>query len=364
MFKYVGNTSDLKRSLSALGRIIQKTNTVPILGNVMLSERNGMLAMMGTDLSVSMETAAPAEVISGSATIPYHKLTSFINVLDDDHISIEVNKDVSIAVCKGGDAISKIPTLPVEDMPTEIFERLTVPKNRTKELGADFVRDTLKTMAYACKSEKARVYLLGAHFDGTNKAIVATDGKIMAVEHFGGKFDGSFTLPSNSFDAVISICGDGDCEIKASDNAVSFETKTGFARTRMLDGTYPDYSRLIQHQNRILATVSHEELARVVSQGSLAYSSKSSACVVIINDDGITIEKDGDDGAKSQSRCHADVHNHAKFGMDPSYLIWAANSFADHKERVDILSDGDNSPIFVRPEADENSLRLLMPMRI
>ncbi len=364
MFRYHGKTSDLKRALSLAGRVVQKTNTIPILGHVMLSARSGKLAAMGTDIEVSVETLANAEDVSGATTIPYARLVSFVNALSDDRVTIEVAENNYIAICKGGDAVSKIPTLPIEDMPTQVFERLTVPEKRTMSFDASFMRDTIKTMAFACKSEKTRHYLAGAHFDGIGKSIVATDGRIMAVEKIGGHLDGSFTLPSGAFDTVMAICDDGDCEIKASDNAITFETGTGFVRTRMLDGTYPDYGRLVQNSGRVLATVSREELASVVAQGSLAYNAQSSACIVVLNDDGLTVEKNGDDGSMSQSRCHAEVHNHARFGMDPSYLTWAANSFAAHKDKVDILSDGDHSPVFVRPEADENSLRLLMPMRI
>ena len=140
MFRYHGKASDLKRALSVVGRVVPKSNTIPILGNVVLEERGGHCCIMGTNLDVSVEVSTDVEDVTGKTTIPHSRLSAFLNVLDDDVVSIEVGKDSGVATCKGGDAVSKIPTLPIEDMPEALFGDLEVPKDRTLQLGGDFVR--------------------------------------------------------------------------------------------------------------------------------------------------------------------------------------------------------------------------------
>ena len=362
MFSFEGKTGDLKRALNTVGNVIAKNGTVPILANVLIEHsKDGKFHLSGTNIDIAMSNEVEGSG-SGSITIPHAKLSSFVNVSDHETIKIEQKGEEQSVKCTAGDATCKIPTLPVEDMPVQVMHDIDC---NEFFIPCDRLKDILRAMQFACKSEKSRAYLMGAYFDTVNGAVVATDGKIMAVDYVDmSDAVQPFILPANAIDAVIKLCDHGECVVRANNAAATFRTNIGFLRTKVIDGKFPDYTRLLQSQERVIGSLSIDELVRVVQQGSIAADPMTQGCLVSFGEYGFSVERKGSDGDYSQSKGWADVKNSMEFGMLPSYLTWAANSFNSDAEHVEIMCDGNNYPVFMRAVNDKNSLRLLMPMRI
>jgi DNA polymerase-3 subunit beta len=272
--------NELLRELQLFQGIVERKNTIPILANILIEANDGEVRMLATDLEVALRSKCPASVARGGAlTLPAKKLYEIVRALPETDVRIEEDKNgVKVAADRFD---SRMQTLPREDFPTlpEVSgkSRAMLPRNAVKEMVA-------KTQ-FAITGEDTRYFLNGAKFVLKPKSLtlVATDGHRLAlveVAHdVGVAEEVGVILPKKTLLELgkLLLDGDGDITFEAGENHLFFEVGVRMLISRMIDGQFPAYERVIPKGNDKLIEFDRERLTSAVKRVALLSNERSRA---------------------------------------------------------------------------------------
>ena len=272
--------NDLLRELQLFQGIVEKKNTIPILANVLIEANANEVTMLATDLEVALRSRCQASVgKSGSLTLPAKKLYEIVKALPETDVRIEEEKNgVKVAADRFD---SRMQTLPREDFPTLPDAtgkgRASLPRNALKEMVA-------KTQ-FAITGEDTRYFLNGAKFvlAPDNLMLVATDGHRLAlvdVTHkVGVTEEVGIILPKKTLLELgkLLVEGDGDVLFESSENHLFFDVAGRMLISRMIDGQFPAYERVIPKDNDKHIEFERERLTNAVKRVALLSNERSRA---------------------------------------------------------------------------------------
>jgi DNA polymerase III subunit beta len=277
--------NELLRELQLFQGIVERKNTIPILANVLLEAKGDEVRMLATDLEVALRSRCQASVAKGGAlTLPAKKLYEIVKALPETDVRIEEDKNgVKVAADRFD---SRMQTLPREDFPT-------LPES-TGTARASLPRAALKEMVgktqFAITGEDTRFFLNGALFvlRSDSMSLVATDGHRLALVSVArdGKGDAVKTgddvkriLPKKTLLELGKLLteGDGDIQYDAGENHLFFEVGGRVLISRMIDGQFPAYERVIPKGNDKLIEFERERLTNAVKRVALLSNERSRA---------------------------------------------------------------------------------------
>jgi DNA polymerase-3 subunit beta len=277
--------ADLLRELQLFQGIVERKNTIPILANVLIEANGDEVKLLATDLEVGLRSRCPASVTKpGSLTIPAKKLYEIIKALPDTDIRIEENKNgVKVAADRFD---SRMQTLPREDFPT-------LPDG-SGEYSATLPRDVLKHMVsktqFAITGEDTRYFLNGALFiqGAESMSLVSTDGHRLALitvarEKAKGKGKGAeeerVILPRKTLLELGRLLseGDGDIRYERGENHLFFDIGGRLLISRMIDGQFPAFERVIPKSNDKRIEFDRDRLTSAVKRVALLSNERSRA---------------------------------------------------------------------------------------
>jgi len=272
--------NELLRELQLFQGIVERKNTIPILANVLMEAKGDEVRMLATDLEVALRSRCHASVAKGgSLTLPAKKLYEIVRALPETDVRIEEDKNgVKVAADRFD---SRMQTLPREDFPTlpEISgnARAALPREALKEM--------VSKTQFAITGEDTRYFLNGAKFVISPKRItlVATDGHRLAlvdVEHdVGITSEVGVILPKKTLLELgkLLLEGDGDLQFESGENHLFFEVGGRVLISRMIDGQFPAYERVIPKGNDKLIEFDRERLTSAVRRVALLSNERSRA---------------------------------------------------------------------------------------
>ena len=272
--------NDLLKELSLLQGIVERKNTIPILANVLLEASKDRVSLLATDLDVGLRSQCEASVVkAGTLTLPAKKLFEIVKALPETDVRIEEDKNgVKVAADRFD---SRMQTLPREDFPTLPDAtgkgRASLPRNALKEMVA-------KTQ-FAITGEDTRYFLNGAKFvlKPDSLTLVATDGHRLAlveVKHNVGITDEvGVILPKKTLLELGKLLaeGDGDIMFESGENHLFFEVGDRMLISRMIDGQFPAYERVIPKGNDKDIEFERERLTNAVKRVALLSNERSRA---------------------------------------------------------------------------------------
>ena len=272
--------NELLRELQLFQGIVERKNTIPILANVLIEAKGDEIRLLATDLEVALRSRCAASVAkSGSLTLPAKKLFEIVKALPETDVRIEEDKNgVKVAADRFD---SRIQTLPREDFPTLPDAtgkgRASLPRNALKEMVA-------KTQ-FAITGEDTRYFLNGAKFvlKPDSLTLVATDGHRLAlveVKHNVGITDEvGVILPKKTLLELGKLLaeGDGDIMFESGENHLFFEVGDRMLISRMIDGQFPAYERVIPKGNDKDIEFERERLTNAVKRVALLSNERSRA---------------------------------------------------------------------------------------
>jgi DNA polymerase III subunit beta len=285
--------TDLLRELQLFQGIVERKNTIPILANVLLEAgNNGEVKMLATDLEVGLRSKCQATVSKpGSLTLPAKKLYEIVKALPETDVRIEEDKGgVKVAADRFD---SRMQTLPREDFPT-----LPEP---TGHISATLKRDVLRQMVsktqFAITGEDTRYFLNGALFLLRPDAmgLVSTDGHRLAHinvarEAATGKAKGSeeevrVILPRKTLLELGRLLaeGEGDILYERGENHLFFTLGDRLLISRMIDGQFPAFERVIPKNNDKHVEFDRDRLTAAVKRVALLSNERSRAVKVQID---------------------------------------------------------------------------------
>ena len=272
--------NDLLRELQLFQGIVERKNTIPILANVMIEANEKTLRMLATDLEVALRSECQASVVkSGSLTLPAKKLYEIVKALPETDVRIVEDKNgVKVSADRFD---SRMQTLPREDFPTLPDAtgkgRASLPRNALKEMVA-------KTQ-FAITGEDTRYFLNGAKFviQPESLTLVATDGHRLAlveVSHtVGVTQEIGVILPKKTLLELgkLLVEGEGDVFFEGGENHLFFDVGGRMLISRMIDGQFPAYERVIPKGNDKHIEFERERLTNAVKRVALLSNERSRA---------------------------------------------------------------------------------------
>jgi DNA polymerase-3 subunit beta len=280
--------TDLLRELQLFQGIVERKNTIPILANVLLEANGAEVKMLATDLEVGLRSKCTATVSKGgSLTLPAKKLYEIIKALPETDVRIEEDKGgVKVAADRFD---SRMQTLPREDFPT-----LPDAPGPTTTSSATLAREALRRMIektqFAITGEDTRYFLNGALFilRGESMALVSTDGHRLAyisVPHEtakGAKPDDEnrVILPRKTLlelGRLLAEGGDGDIRYERGENHLFFGVGDRLLISRMIDGQFPAFERVIPKNNDKHVEFDRDRLTNAVKRVALLSNERSRA---------------------------------------------------------------------------------------
>jgi DNA polymerase III subunit beta len=293
--------TDLLRELQLFQGIVERKNTIPILANVLIEADGDQVRLLATDLEVGLRSRCSASVArGGSLTLPAKKLYEIIKALPETDVRIEEDRNgVKVAADRFD---SRMQTLPKEDFPT--MPEATGAASAT--LPRDVLRQMVSKTQFAITGEDTRYFLNGALFilRPASMSLVSTDGHRLALitverEPEGGKKaraaaadeDVRVILPRKTLLELGRLLaeGEGDIRYERGENHLFFEVGGRLLISRMIDGQFPAFERVIPKNNDKVVEFDRDRLTSAVKRVALLSNERSRAVKFQIDDGKVEI---------------------------------------------------------------------------
>lgn len=352
--------SELLRVLGPVSRVVEARNTILILSNVMLTVTpsadgitDGTVSVTGTDLDIRITNRGVAKVAEGgSVTVSASKLGDIVRKLPAG-ADIAVSTEPNNLIVKSGRSRFKLPTLPAEDFPDiTVGEFVTTFKT---DLAALFA-----PVKFAISTEETRYYLNGIYLhaaDGKLRA-VATDGHRLA-QHDGAPVGEEFPgviVPRK----VVGLVPPGEISVSVSATKVRFVSDALEVVSKVVDGTFPDYQRVIPRDNPKVATVDRAALFAAADRVSTISSERGRSVKLSFADGALALSVRSEEGTAEDELAVGYDAEPLEIGFNAAYLRDVLGTFGD--DSVTLRLNDAGSPAAV--EAGGPLLAVLMPMRV
>ena len=363
--------------LKALGHtqsVVERRNTIPILSNVRLEATDGYLALTATDLDIAVSTQAESEVtVPGGTTAPAHMLHDIVRKLPDGaQIFLDFDVDAGRLNIVSGRSQFTLSCLPREDFP--VMHQGDLPIAFT--LPAGELRRIIDKTQFAISMEETRYYLNGIYLhtvvetDVNVLRAVATDGHRLAKVELplpeGADAMEGVIIPRKTVGELKKLLNetDDDVEVALSDTKIRLSVGDAVLTSKLIDGTFPDYARVIPSRNEEFMDVDARELMSAVDRVSTIATDKSRAIKMSIDAVGrmAISAMSPENGTAEEELGISYGGNKIEIGFNSKYLMDVATQIEGENAHFE-FSDA-TSPTIVRDSSDEGALYVLMPMRV
>jgi len=364
--------SALLKSLNHVQSVVERRNTIPILSNVLINAAAGAVRLTATDLDIEVVDEVPADVAQqGATTVPAHMIYDIVRKLPDGaQIEIEQGPDEGRLALHSGRSRFSLQALPPSDFPDLAAGEFT----HTFTLPAADLKALIEKTRFAISTEETRYYLNGIylhHVDagGAHLRAVATDGHRLAqveVDAPDGAADmPGIIVPRKTVLELARLIEDADSTVEVSLSAakIRFVAASLTLTSKLIDGTFPDYERVIPQRNDKRMEVDVRLFTNAVDRVSTISSEKGRAVKLNIAADKVVLSVNNPESGSAEEEVAATYADEPlDIGFNSRYLLDIASQFKGDSASFEFADAG--SPTIVRDTADERALYVLMPMRV
>lgn len=365
--------SNLLKSLNHVHRVVERRNTIPILSNVLLQAEGASLALKATDLDLEVNEATAAMVEqAGATTVPAHLLYDIVRKLPDGaEVMLSTNPDGGSMSVVSGKSSFRLQCLPQSDFPELTAGAFT----HSFRIDAQALKRLIDRTQFAISTEETRYYLNGIYFhaiesDGALKLrAVATDGHRLARAELeapsGTEGMPGIIIPRKTVAELQKLVDVPETvvSVELSDAKIRFTVGSVVLTSKLIDGTFPDYQRVIPAGNDKKLTISRQDFAASVDRVSTISSERGRAVKLSIADGQLTLTVNNPDSGSATDELAADYDaDPIDIGFNSKYLLDITSQLSG-TDAVFMLADA-GSPTLVRDTGDEDVLYVLMPMRV
>lgn len=365
--------AELLRALNHVQSVVERRNTIPILSNVLLEAADGGLNLTATDMDIAIVEKVVAEVDSaGSITAPAHTLYDIVRKLPDgSQVNIDATGDSDQLVLTAGRSRFTLQTLPTDDFP--VMTGGDMPHSFS--LGASEMKSLIDRTRFAISTEETRYYLNGIYVHATEEngvqvlRGVATDGHRLARVEMPAP-DGSSDMPGvivprktvNELRKLIDETVD-PIAVSLSDTKVRFAFEDAVLTSKLIDGTFPDYERVIPTGNDKSIGFDCRSFAEAVDRVSTIATEKMRAVKMAMGDNVMTLSASSQDNGTAVEEISIDYPGEPiEIGFNARYLLDIAQQIESGSAEFSVADAA--SPTIVRDTEDMSALYVLMPMRV
>lgn len=365
--------SALLKALSHVQSVVERRSTIPILANVRMEANEKGLSLNATDMDLEITETVAAEVMQpGLATAPAHTLYDIVRKLaEGSQVQMELTGDDGQLVLRSGRSKFSLACLPVEDFP--IMSGGELPHSFA--LSAVDLRGLIDRTKFAISTEETRYYLNGifihaAQSDGVEVLrAVATDGHRLArveVPLPGGAAGmPGVIVPRKTVGELRKLIEEvgADVSISLSESKVRFGFEDAVLTSKLIDGVFPDYERVIPADNDKIMEVDAKLFAQAVDRVSAISAEKSRAIKVAVDKGGVVLSASSPESGSATEEIEASYDSSPiEIGFNSRYLLDIMGQIEGDAVRF-VMADA-ASPTVVREVADASAIYVLMPMRV
>ncbi|MFA6280326.1 MAG: DNA polymerase III subunit beta [Bdellovibrionales bacterium] len=362
----------LLKSLSHVQSVVERKNTIPILANVMIRANGDEVSFVATDMEIEVnETAAAVVAKAGAITAPAHTLYEIVRKLPEG-AQVEINAvSAGQIVLSSGRSQFKLGCLPVEDFPK-------MPDGDHKHkftLSSEDLRGLIDRTRFAISAEETRYYLNGIYLHATKAdkvdvlRAVATDGHRLARVEMpapqGAKGLTGIIIPRKTVGEVRKMLDEatGAIEIALSESKVRFSFDNIVITSKLIDGTFPDYERVVPVGNDRLLDANARLFAAAVDRVATISSEKSRGVKLALSEGLLVISASAPEAGSASEELEVSYDGAPmEIGFNARYLLDILMQVEGEGVRFQLADSA--APAIVQDVADASALYVLMPMRV
>jgi len=362
--------SDLNKALSVASRFASAKAQLPVLGNILLKAQKNKLTVAATNLESSISITIGAQVAeTGEITAPARIITDIVSHLPKEHIELTLVKEkLSLTTGNSTSHVSGISASDFPEIPNTIGESfLKVPTHELK--------DAISKVLFATSPDETRPVLTGllVIIDPSGLTFVATDGSRLSEKRLSGEFsktESRFVIPKNAVAELVRLLSDEsdiDMSFSEKDSQCLFGLTDTVLSSRLIQGEFPNYTKIIPKRHEIALQTDTEEFKRAIRVASVFARDSSNVVRLTLLKNSIKVLAQSDKAGEQISEVDAKVEgNTGKDGITIGFNYKFIEDFLGTVtgESVDMeFTDSDTAGIFRDPK-DIHFLHLIMPVKL
>jgi DNA polymerase-3 subunit beta len=363
----------LLKAVSQAQSVVERRNTIPILANVLIEAEGSDVSFRATDLDIEVVDKAPAQVErAGATTVAATTLHEIVRKLPDGAlVSLTADTAAGRLTVEAGRSNFSLATLPKEDFPVMASSEYA----SNFSANAAVLRRLFDKSKFAISTEETRYYLNGVYMhiadgDGGKKLrCVATDGHRLARIDADMPEDAAdmpgVIVPRKTVGELRKLLEDDDMKIavSVSETKIRFATPQITLTSKVIDGTFPDYTRVIPQGNTRKLEVDAADFARAVDRVATVSSERSRAVKLQLDEDRLILSVNApDSGAAEEELAVAYSDERLEIGFNAKYLLEIASQV--DRENAVFMFNSSGDPTLMREGNDTSAVYVVMPMRV
>ena len=355
-------------ALQSVAGIVERRHTLPILANVLIRKTGASLQLTASDLEIQIRTTAELQGDTGdfTTTVGARKLIDILRTMPADQ-TVSLESNASKVILKGGKSKFTLQTLPAEDFPlvqeaATFGPMFSVPQKTLKDL--------LSQVAFAMAVHDIRYYLNGILFvaEGKQLSLVATDGHRLAYASATLDIEvprQEVILPRKTVLELQRLLSDADgaIDMQFANNQAKFSFGGMEFVTKLVEGKFPDYNRVIPKNHRNSITLGRAALLATLQRTAILTSDKFKGVRLSVEPGCLRVASNNAEQEEAVDELDIDYGGDAiEIGFNVTYLIDALSNMGQDMVKLE-LSDGNSSALFTIPD-NATFKYVVMPMRI
>jgi DNA polymerase-3 subunit beta len=359
---------ELVKNINIAQRFTSGRAQLPVLGNVMLEASGNKLYISATNLENSIYTSIGAKVEKdGEITVPVKILYDLISNLDSGNVELSSEKEVLEVL--SGNFSSKITGVNTSDFPS-------IPKRIDKEslnLPFNLFKDSLNKILFSVSNDETRPILTGVLMLFKKNAVVfvSTDGFRLSKKMLGGKgvaSESKLIVPKGILTEIARLETENeDILISTKDGQVVFKVGSMILSSRVIEGDFPDYEKIIPKSSDIKINIDKQDFLRGIKLASVFARDSANIVKLVIENDGVVLNAESQAHGNQKNKVDAKVESSVKSAplLEIAYNFRFIEEFLQIvTSDVEITFTNSNSPGVFNDLSDSDLLHLIMPVRL
>ena len=354
---------NLSRALSTVSRVASSRASLPILSNVLLKTSKNRLTVAATNLDIAITETIGAKISKeGAITVPARLMQDFVSSLPSGNLEIEVEENKLRLKAERFD--STINGVSPEEFPV----MPTIDGGSTIEISSSEMRTTLSQVLFTASSDEARPVLTGVYFNGdSGKLFVAATDSYRLAEKALGKDVGDMSLlvPARSLAELLRALKDNDDPVVVTydEQQARFAVSGIEIVTRLVEGKYPDYKKLLPKKFETTALLSKKSLAEITKVSGL-FAREAAGSITLLIDQAkkeVSICSIASQIGENTANAEAEVNGDANITLNSRYILDALQAFDG--DNIQINVNGKLDPCVLTDPGDDSYLHVVMPVK-
>ena len=359
--KFSAQTSDLVYALSVVGRALTGKAVRPIMEGILIRAKDNTVTMTATNGSITLRSSIPAVVDEeGETVLPGRLLSDLARKLPGHEVTVTL--DGTRAAIRSGASRTGLSVMAANEFP----EPPEIVAKHTLTVKQGTMKTAIAGTAYCVSTDETRLILTGVYLDAAQDVrMVALDGFRMACVEVNATHDGDFSaiVPGRSMSELARLMAydDQTCEIRFDDHLMVASNGSDTLYTTLLNGSYPDYKRIIPSGFKTSVLVNRSDLLAAIDRASII--GKSGSLVrLTVQDTSVTVASRDEIGQIEDTVDAMTSGQEMVIALNARYMTDALKAMTD--EDVTLNFNSPTTPCVVLPKEGHSALNLVLPVRV